>query len=246
MDRGAWQATVHGVAKNWYSWAADQKQGPALIQVDLVSKSTLTLEKEMATHSSTRAWKIPWKEKPGRLQAVGSQKSRTRLSDFAFTFCNIKNLNLNYLPLIVHFMLANSSVLAHLTSTARPGCRLSYGKPMFRGDWGSVSLKRASLRQSIQILLTGETCESNQRVSTQHLPGQVLGQSPRPVHWLEPGFALSNLALWSRPRMRRDWIMAVASLPVCSLLPSLASTWLPDWSFSNKHQIRSKPCAMKI
>ena len=32
------------------------------------------LEKEMATHSSTLAWKIPWTEKPGRLQSMGSQK----------------------------------------------------------------------------------------------------------------------------------------------------------------------------
>ena len=29
------------------------------------------LEKEMATHSSTLAWKIPWTEKPGRLQSMG-------------------------------------------------------------------------------------------------------------------------------------------------------------------------------
>ena len=32
------------------------------------------LEKEMATHSSTLAWKIPWMEKPGRLQSMGSQR----------------------------------------------------------------------------------------------------------------------------------------------------------------------------
>ena len=31
------------------------------------------LEKEMATHSSTLAWKIPWTEDPGRLQSRGSQ-----------------------------------------------------------------------------------------------------------------------------------------------------------------------------
>ena len=42
------------------------------------------LEKEMAIHSSTIAWKIPWTEEPGRLQSMGSQ-SRTRLSDFTFT-----------------------------------------------------------------------------------------------------------------------------------------------------------------
>ena len=43
------------------------------------------LEKEMAIHSSTIAWKIPWTEEPGRLQPMGLQ-SRTRLSDFTFTF----------------------------------------------------------------------------------------------------------------------------------------------------------------
>ena len=32
------------------------------------------LEKEMAIHSSTLAWKIPWTEKPGRLQSMGSQR----------------------------------------------------------------------------------------------------------------------------------------------------------------------------
>ena len=32
------------------------------------------LEKEMATHSSTFAWKTPWMEKPGRLQSMGSQR----------------------------------------------------------------------------------------------------------------------------------------------------------------------------
>ena len=31
------------------------------------------LEKEMATHSSILAWRIPWTEEPGRLQSVGSQ-----------------------------------------------------------------------------------------------------------------------------------------------------------------------------
>ena len=47
MDGGAWQATVHGVAKTW------------------LSDFTFTfhfhaLEKEMATHSIVLAWRIPW------------------------------------------------------------------------------------------------------------------------------------------------------------------------------------------
>ena len=32
------------------------------------------LEKEMAPHSSTFAWKIPWTEEPGRLQSMGSKR----------------------------------------------------------------------------------------------------------------------------------------------------------------------------
>ena len=41
------------------------------------------LEKEMATHSSTFAWKIPWREGLGRLQSMGSQRVR---HDWAISF----------------------------------------------------------------------------------------------------------------------------------------------------------------
>ena len=34
------------------------------------------LEKEMVTHSSTLAWRIPWTEEPSRLQSTGSQRVR--------------------------------------------------------------------------------------------------------------------------------------------------------------------------
>ena len=47
-----------------------------------------SLEKEMATHSSTLAWKIPWVKEPGRLQSMGSQGVgkdwATSLSFFTF------------------------------------------------------------------------------------------------------------------------------------------------------------------
>ena len=66
MDRGAWWATVHGVAKGWTR----------------LSDFTFTFqyhapEKEMATHSSTLAWRIPGTEGPGRLWSVRSQESDT-------------------------------------------------------------------------------------------------------------------------------------------------------------------------
>ena len=35
------------------------------------------LEKEMATHSSTLEWRIPWTEEPGRLQSMESKKGQT-------------------------------------------------------------------------------------------------------------------------------------------------------------------------
>ena len=48
-----------------------------LIPKKMNNDSTLLavgLEKAMATHSSTLAWKIPWTEEPGRLQSMGSQR----------------------------------------------------------------------------------------------------------------------------------------------------------------------------
>ena len=53
------------------------------------------LEKEMAAHSRTLAWKIPWMEEPGRLQSAGSHRVQTQLSDFTVTF----NFNLFHVKL---------------------------------------------------------------------------------------------------------------------------------------------------
>ena len=49
------------------------------------------LEKEMATHSSILAWRIPWTEEPGGLQSMGVTKSRTQLS--AWTTTELKPLS---------------------------------------------------------------------------------------------------------------------------------------------------------
>ena len=48
------------------------------------------LEKEMAMHSSTIAWKIPWTEEPGRLQSMGSQRVRHDwATSFSFPFASM-------------------------------------------------------------------------------------------------------------------------------------------------------------
>ena len=51
------------------------KNPPALqkTQVQSLGRED-ALEKEMATHSSTLAWEIPWTEEPGRLQSMGLQR----------------------------------------------------------------------------------------------------------------------------------------------------------------------------
>ena len=63
MDGGAWWAAVHGVARSWTQ----------------LSDFTFTfhfpaLEKEMATHSSVLAWRIPGTGEPGGLRSMGSHR----------------------------------------------------------------------------------------------------------------------------------------------------------------------------
>ena len=65
MDGGAWKAAVHGVAEGWTQ----------------LSDFTFTfhfhaLEKEMATHSSVLAWRIPGTGESGGLPSMGSHRVR--------------------------------------------------------------------------------------------------------------------------------------------------------------------------
>ena len=51
------------------------KNPPAMQETQVLSLGQEDpLEKAMATHSSTLAWKIPWTEEPGRLQSTGSRR----------------------------------------------------------------------------------------------------------------------------------------------------------------------------
>jgi len=73
----------------------------------------------MAPHSNTLAWKIPWAEEPGGLQSMGSRESRTRLSDFTFTF---------HFYALEKEMATHSRVLAwRIPGTAEPGGLPSMG-----------------------------------------------------------------------------------------------------------------------
>ena len=66
MDRGAWWAAVHGVAKS-----------RAQLSNFTFTFQFHSLEKEMATHSSVLAWKIPGTVELDGLPSVGSTESDT-------------------------------------------------------------------------------------------------------------------------------------------------------------------------
>ena len=85
------------------------------------------VEKAMATHSSSLAWKIPWTEEPGRLYVVhGIGKSRIQLNDFTFTF---------HFHALKKEMATHSSVLAwRIPGTREPGGLPSVGSHRVRHD----------------------------------------------------------------------------------------------------------------
>ena len=63
MDRGTWWAIVHGVAKS-----------PSGLSDFTFTFHFHALEKEMATHSTVLAWRIPGTGEPGGLPSVGSYR----------------------------------------------------------------------------------------------------------------------------------------------------------------------------
>ena len=101
MDRGAWWAAVHGVAKS-QTWLSDLT----------FTFHFHALEKEMATHSSVLAWRIPGTGEPGGLLSMGSHRVGHDWSSLAaavyfwqmcltsrvryFFFCLLEEIKQNY------------------------------------------------------------------------------------------------------------------------------------------------------
>ena len=108
IDRGAWWPTVHGVAKSQ------------------------TPEKAMAPHSSTLACKIPWMEKPGRLQSMGLRRVGHDWLHFHFHALEKE-------------MKTHSSVLAwKIPGTGEPGGLPSLGSHRVGHDWSDLAAAAAA------------------------------------------------------------------------------------------------------
>ena len=96
MDRGAWQATVHGVARVGHDLVTKPPlpvplgfTGGSVVKICACQAGEVgsipgqedPLEKQMATHSSILVWRTPWTEETEGLQTIGIAQSWTQLSD---------------------------------------------------------------------------------------------------------------------------------------------------------------------
>ena len=105
MDRGAWWAAVHGVAKSWTR----------------LSDFTFTfhfhaLEKEMATHSSVLAWRIPGMGEPSGLLSMGLHRVRHDWSDLAAAVAATHISELILLKLYNNFCISNLYTMPSVVS----------------------------------------------------------------------------------------------------------------------------------
>ena len=85
----AYNYPIFGVGPNTCSVMSSKCYSLPTWNFKILCLHSLYMQKAMATHSSSLAWKVPWTEEPGRLQSMGSLRVRhywvTSLSLFAFT-----------------------------------------------------------------------------------------------------------------------------------------------------------------
>ena len=156
MDGGAWWAAVHGVAKS-RAWLSDFT----------FALHFHALEKEIATHSSVLAWRIPETEEPGGLPSMGSHRVGHDWSDLAAAAAaellllwgfpggasskrihlpmqemwEIKIWSLDWKHPLEKEMATHSSILAWKTSwTAEPGVHGIAKSQTWLSDWGHTLL----------------------------------------------------------------------------------------------------------
>ena len=110
--------------------------------VVVYENSVIPLEKAMAPHSSTLAWKIPWTDRAWWAAVHGVARSRTWLSDFTFTF---------HFHALEKEMATHSSVLAwRIPGTGEPGGLLSMGSHRVGHDWSDLAAAAAFIPQHHQ------------------------------------------------------------------------------------------------
>ena len=123
MDGGAWWAIVHGVAKS-----------RTRLSNFLFTFHFHALEKEMATHSSVLAWRIPGKGEPGGLPSMGLHRVGHTWSDLAAAAAAV-----------IFFVKDKSRILSRIRSL----WKLPDGRDWLREILGPVLMGRAMLSKSL-------------------------------------------------------------------------------------------------
>ena len=145
------------------------------------------LEKEMATHCSTLAWKIPWTKEPGGLQSLGSQRvGHDWATTFHFIHVKIKPevyKQEKYIP-----WNSMSEKLNEIRTTTvlpqyeenpvrRNNWSHTYRRPSARADESTASGRQICTRQALGEtwvkFVPGRTKQSIFRIPNLHLPGQI-------------------------------------------------------------------------
>ena len=152
------------------------KQGPGMMvwtlgrtwqQALLLARGGYS-EKAMAPHSSTLAWKIPWREEPGGLQSMGSLPKSDTTEQLHFNFS---------LSALEEETATHSSVLAWRTQgTGQPSGLPSMGSHRVRHDWSDLAAAAAAK------VVTG--CKGNwQKVGSSVTRGTSRGARSSPPLW---------------------------------------------------------------
>jgi len=159
--------------------------------------STYHAEKEMAPHSSTLAWKIPWGEEPGSDHGVA--KSQTRLSDFTLTF---------HFHALEKEMATHSSTLAwRIPGTGEPGGLLSKRSHRVEHDWSDLAAAAATYHEFLlpltSILLSTKASERTWIFTEPH---HFLALPPRASYSLCASF--SSTGKWDDNQVikRSKWV----------------------------------------
>ena len=160
----------------------------------------------MAPHSSTLAWKIPWKEEPWWAAVHRVAKSRTRLSDFPFTF---------HFPASEKEMATHSTILAwRIPGTAEPGGLPSMGSHRVGHDWSDLAAAAAALTilllKEFTIYLTSTAIKTKFKIDADNTQ-RIVGHKDQSLHlfifcWskrmITPSHQVFDVALW---RQHAKW-----------------------------------------
>ena len=112
----------------------------------------LLMEKTMAPHSRTLAWKIPWMEEPSRLQSMGSLRVRHDWETLTFHFHELEKE-----------MATHSSVLAwRIPGTEEPGGLPSMGSHRVGHDWSDLAAAAAAVYKGVICDINNKKCRDRE------------------------------------------------------------------------------------